>query len=63
MKDLRCGIGNELWINLPKERRDKVRKATGDAVAPCGFIGFKMAIHKCTAGINTLMCRACKGAK
>ncbi len=60
---MRQGIGEELWYNLPQSQRDKVPyPSKGDAVAPCGHVGFKKDMRGCKAAINRIMCGMCQGA-
>lgn len=60
---MRQGIGEELWINLPKVQRDRVpRPSKADAVAPCGKVCFKKAIRECAGTLHAVMCATCKGA-
>ena len=60
--ELRQGIGNELWLDLPAHQRERKHPSPGDAVAPCGRVGFKTEIRTCKIELDKVMCSMCQGA-
>jgi len=59
---LRQGMGDGLWMDLPAHVRERKHPSPGDAVAPCGRIGFKAEIRNCKALPNDVMCNLCRDA-
>ena len=59
-EELRQGIGDELWVNLPAHKRERQHELTGGIVGPCGRIDSKININHCNHNIHPVMCKACK---